>query len=131
MKFETAPDIQNQIARIVKILNLDYIDLDRVFCMRSHGSKSRALARIWSFPQVWQKALNVKAHYVIEVISHRFDKLNKEEQEKTLIHELLHIPKRFSGGLTPHKSFGRYIDHKKVDELYRIYRKANYWDKSS
>ncbi len=125
MKFESAPDIQERIKQITIVLQLNHVDLNRVICMRSYGSKSRALARVWSFPRVWQKALNMKAHYVVEVISHRFDKLSKEEQDRTLIHELLHVPKTFSGGLTPHKSFGKYIDHKRVEELYRIYRKAS------
>ncbi len=121
MKFERAPDVQEKIEKMVETLELSHIDLNRIVCMRSHGSKSKALARIWNFPRIWQKALEMKPFYVIEVISHRFDKLGEKEQEKSLIHELLHVPKTFSGGLTPHKSFGKYIDHKRVDEMYKIY----------
>jgi len=91
--------------------------------MRSYGSKSKALARIWSLPRIWQKALGIKAHYVIEVISHRFDKLNKEEQDKTLIHEILHIPKTFSGALKPHVCFGERIDARTVEKYYKEYLK--------
>jgi predicted metallopeptidase len=34
-----------------------------------------------------------------------------------LIHELLHIPKGFSGGFRPHKG---YVDRVTVEHLYRI-----------
>lgn len=125
MRFEFAPDIQDRVRKIVETLGLDHIDMNRVVCMRGHGSKSRALARIWSFPKVWQKALNMKPHYVIEVISHRFDKLSKEEQNKTLIHELMHIPRKFSGGLSPHKGFGKHIDNKRINEMYKVYKRAS------
>lgn len=121
MKYEHANDIQQRIERIVKILELNHIDLHRVVCMRSYGSKSRALARIWNFPKILQKALDARAYYVIEIISHKFDKLSREEQDRTLIHELMHIPKTFSGGLVPHKYFDKKIDRKTVDEMYRKY----------
>lgn len=91
--------------------------------MRGYGSKSRAIARIWGLSRIWQKAFKVKSHYIIEVIHPRFDNLNKEEQEKTLLHELLHIPKKFSGGLVPHKCFGKRIDRRTVDKIYEKYFK--------
>jgi predicted metallopeptidase len=37
------------------------------------------------------------------------------EKEKTLIHELLHIPGGFSGGFRPHKG---YVERKIVEQLY-------------
>ncbi len=122
MKFENADDIKSRLNSLVNILQMEHVDMQRIFCIRSYESKSKALARIWSFPKIWQNALNMKAHYVIEVISHKFDKLSKEEQDKTLIHELMHIPKSFGGGLVPHKSFGKHIDDKKIEEMYKIYK---------
>jgi predicted metallopeptidase len=91
--------------------------------MRSQGSKSRAVARIWSMPRIWQKALGIKSHYVIEVISEKFDQLNEEDQERTLIHEIMHIPKTFSGALVPHKCFGKKIDKKSVNKIYSEYKR--------
>jgi predicted metallopeptidase len=123
MRFEFAPDIQEKIKSMLRVINYEHLDSSRIVCMRSYGSKSKAVARIWGLSRVWQKALKVKSHYIIEVIHPRFDKLGKEEQEKTLIHELLHIPKKFSGGLVPHKCFGKRIDQRRVDELYRKYFK--------
>jgi predicted metallopeptidase len=65
-------------------------------------------------------ALGVVPHYIIEVISHRFDKLSGEEQEKVLIHELLHIPKTFSGALVPHRCFGKErVGDRTVETIYR------------
>ena len=49
-----------------------------------------------------QVAMQRKGFYLIEVISKRFDKLSKVEQEKVIIHELMHIPKTFGGGFTHH-----------------------------
>ena len=54
--------------------------------------------------------------YVIEVISERYDRLSEEAKEKTLIHELLHIPKGFSGGFRPHKG---YISNRRVEKLHQ------------
>jgi predicted metallopeptidase len=119
MRFEFAKDIQEKINYMIKVLNYDHLDSSRIFCMRSYGSKSRAYARIWGLSRVWQKVLNVKSHYIIEVLYPRFDKLSGEDQEKTLLHELLHIPKKFSGGLVPHICFGKRIDSRTVDEIYR------------
>jgi predicted metallopeptidase len=45
----------------------------------------------------------MKPLYIIEVISENYDKIDENEKENILIHELLHIPKRFSGGLSHHR----------------------------
>jgi len=126
MRFEFAPDIQEKINSMLDILNFNHLDKDRIICMRSYGSKSKALARIWGLSRVWQKALAVRSHYIIEVLHPNFDNLNEKDQEKTLLHELLHIPKKFSGGLVPHKCFGKRIDKKRVEELYKKYFERNF-----
>ena len=123
MKFDRAHDIQVKVNRILFVLDLPHIDRTRVVCMRSQGSKSNAIARIWSMPRIWQQALGIKSHYVIEVISEKFDRLNEEEQERTLIHEIMHIPKTFSGALVPHKCFGKIIDDRAVEKIYKEYKK--------
>ena len=124
MEFNFAPDIQKKIKKILKTLSFPYIKGEKVVCFRSYGSRSRALARIWALPAIWQKALKVKPHYCLEVLSEKFDRLKPEEQTKTLIHELLHIPKNFSGALLPHKGRGkRRIDRRTVNKLYKEYKK--------
>jgi predicted metallopeptidase len=89
--------------------------------MRSSGATARAYARIWNLPRIWQKALGVKTYYIIEVLSEKFDPLTKEEQDRVLIHELMHIPKTFSGALLPHSFFGKRIDRASVEKVYAIY----------
>jgi len=122
MKFYPAADIQTRIEKIVSRADMGHINTSRIICMRSTGSKARAYARIWSLPRIWQEALGIEAHYVIEVISERFDKLKTEAQDRTLIHELLHIPKTFSGALVPHRCFEKRIDEKAVEKIYKIFR---------
>jgi predicted metallopeptidase len=117
--YEVAPDVQAKLEDIVRFLpdEFAHVDTRRVVCYRSRGSTARIYARIWSLPGIWQAALGVEAHYVIEVVE-RYDRSSLVDQEKTLIHELLHIPKTFSGNLVPHNCFGREINCEREDELH-------------
>lgn len=124
MEWEEARDIKREIVKLLNVLELLHIEHDRIFCYRSFGSKSRSCARIWSFPKIFQRVLAVKPAYVIEVLAKRFDKLPRDEQKKVLIHELLHIPKNFSGALLPHRSHGRRIDQL-VSKLFKEYKSAS------
>src|SRR3989337_2443725 len=119
MQFQKAPDIQERLNAILQIVKFPHINKGKVICFRSFGSSSRARARIWSFPRIWQLALDVDPHYVIEVLAEKFDKLNRDDQTRVLIHELLHIPKTFSGALVPHRSRGRMIDHRSVETVFQ------------
>ena len=120
MKFILAPEINTEISRIVVVLGFSFIKPNNIIAFRSYGSKSRAVARIWSLPHIWQIALKAEAHYCIEVISERFDKLSEKDQKKVLIHELLHIPKNFSGALLPHKQRSKRIDRRTVDKWHSL-----------
>lgn len=121
MDWRPAPDIEREIQRIVDRLSLDHIHAESLICFRSFGSSSRARARIWSLPRVWQIALQVKPHYVIEVLSEKFDHLSVDDQKRVLIHELMHIPKSFSGSLVPHRGRFHAINHHTVEQLFRQY----------
>ena len=121
LNWQEAREIQRKVKKITKVLDLNHIDSSRIFCYRTSGSKSRSYARIWSFPKIFQSALDIKPAYVIEVLSKHFDKLNEDEQHKVLIHELLHIPKNFSGALLPHRSRGRHLGHL-VNKLFEEYK---------
>lgn len=119
-EYEVAPDVQGDLEEIVRALPDDFahVDTRRVVCYRSRGSTARIYARIWSLPSIFSHALGVEPHYVIEVVE-RYDRAKRAEQEKTLIHELLHIPKTFSGALVPHRCFGKSIDCAREGELHR------------
>lgn len=126
MDFCLADDIKKRIKRILQKIDFPYIDGRRIVCFRSFGSKSRAYARIWSLPTIWQKALKVKSHYCIEVLAERFDKLDEERKTKVLIHELLHIPKTFSGAILPHRGRGRVrVDTRTVNRIYKKLKMGN------
>lgn len=124
MDFKKAPDIQDKLRHILDHLSMPHIDPARIVAFRSWGSSARARARIWSMPRIWQDALNIKAHYVIEVISEHFDHLSANDQTKILIHELMHIPKTFSGALVPHRGAGRrhQVHGSLVNKLFKEYQ---------
>lgn len=121
MEWEKADDIKYKINKILNVIDLPHINPSRIFCYRTRGSSSRSYARIWSFPKIFQDALGIEACYVIEVLSKYFDKLKDEDKDKVIIHELLHIPKNFSGALLPHKSRGRHLG-KDVNKLFKQYQ---------
>ena len=106
LEYVEAPDVKGLVDEIIDILDLYHIAPQFVYCYRSKGSKSKlTIARIHGLGEIWQEALRRPPAYIIEVISERYDRLSDEEKEKTLIHELLHIPKGFSGGFRPHKGY--------------------------
>lgn len=109
LEWEDANDVKEEIVNIVKTLEMDHILIDRIFCYRTDGSKARAYARTWMMPKIFQDALGIEPAYVIEVISKYFDKLSDDDKSKVLIHELLHIPKNFSGALLSHHGVNRHI----------------------
>jgi predicted metallopeptidase len=118
IRYVEASDVKKMADEIAEKLDFFHIVPQFVYCYRSYGSKSkRVIARIHGLGKIWQEALRKTPTYVIEVISEHYDKLSDEEKEQTLIHELLHIPKGFSGGFRPHKG---YIDKKRVEKLHQL-----------
>ena len=117
MKYSIALDLQQRMCEIVLRLELTHIDCNRVVCVRSVGSKTkRVVARCHALPKVMQLAMEVKAHYAIEFLE-RFEKLSEADQDMTIIHELMHIPKTFGGGFRHHD----FVCHKNVQQLYKTY----------
>ncbi len=122
MDIMLAPDVKKIMKAILKTSLFVQVDPKRIVCMRSTGATSRARARIWSFPKIWQMALGVPAHYVIEVLSQHFDHLSDDDKTRVIIHELMHIPKNFSGALVPHRGRHAHIDSRTVEQLFRRYK---------
>jgi predicted metallopeptidase len=122
--WEESSELKNRVIKLVRLLDMDWIDTERLFFVRSSNSSSRAYARIWGLSKIWQITLKQKPSYVIEVLSQRFDKLRHHEQDKVLLHELAHIPKNFSGSLLPHvRKRGKRNFHDRVNELFKQYKK--------
>jgi len=118
MRYEPAPDIQIIADEISKLL-FPHVKLERVKCFRSYGTSSRGtIARCHTIGKLMQKAMNTNAFYALEFISERFDRLNKEDQIKVIIHELMHIPATFGGGFRHHD----HVCDRNIEKNYRAYK---------
>lgn len=117
IKYFPAPDIEQKAKEIADIAQIKR-DFGRIHFLRSKGSSARrTLARCHTIPRVIQSALAIKAHYVIEVISEHFDRLEEHERTKTIIHELLHIPQGMRGGFRQHD----YVCRRNIEQVYKNY----------
>lgn len=114
IRYSRDESVHERVRKVAKEKNLFYIDADRIVCFKSRGTKSsRIIARCWSLPVIWQKALGTQPHYVIEVLSERYDCLDEKTKDDVIFHELMHIPKKFTGGLRHHKQLKRAMrEHK-------------------
>ena len=117
IEYFDAPDVKRRIDTIIDLLRFDHISPESIYCIRSRGSRvRRTIARIHGLSRIWQQVMELKPSYIIEVIAERFDFMTAEEQEKSLIHELLHVPHGFKGGFRPHKG---YVNGETVERWYR------------
>lgn len=120
LQWHTSSQLQNRVAYLAQRCELSYIRPERVFCYESSGANTRAYARIWGLNRIWQDTLAVAPSYILEVIGEKFNRLSSKDQDHVLIHELLHIPKNFSGALVAHKKKGG-VNERRVRELYNTY----------
>jgi len=119
IKYELDEAIMARLYDIAKKIGMEHVKFSGVYAVRSKGSQSRGtLARCHALGKIWQKCLNINAVYIIEIINERFEKMSREEQDKTLIHELMHIPKGFGGGFKHHDI----VNRRNVEKLYKVYR---------
>ena len=117
IKYQIAEDLQQAMNELAGML-FPHVRTDDVVCLRSHGSTSRGtIARCHALGKAMQMGLGRKGFYLIEVISERFDKMSEEDQIKTMIHELMHIPKSFGGGFI----FHNVVNDKNVQIMYEKY----------
>jgi predicted metallopeptidase len=122
IQYVLAEDIDLRVKEIIRKLKMTHIDETRVICLRSKGSVSRrVIARCHGLSRIMQVALTQKPHYIIEILSERFDRLSREDQTKVLIHEILHIPHCFGGGFRSHKP---YVTRAKVQKMYYEFMKV-------
>jgi predicted metallopeptidase len=119
MKYVLAPEIKKQIEILVKKLQFSHIRTAQIHCIRSFDAKTRAYARIWGMSRLFKEVAGLEPNYIIEVVARRFDKLSEREKIKTLIHELMHIPKTFSGALLSHRGPHHAINDREVERILR------------
>jgi len=110
-----------RLRKIIGALGFTHVDPSRIFCVRGYGSTSEAWARIWGLPTLWQQVLGTRPAYVVEIIEPEFSRLPPEEQDRVLIHELLHIPRTFSGAIRPHRSPSFRINRRTIERFYQRY----------
>jgi len=119
MKYEFAEDLQQQAEEISKML-FPHVDLNNMKCYRSYGTSSRGtIARCHALNKIMQKAIGIKAVYILEFLTERFEKLSEEDKLKVIIHELMHIPKTFGGGFVHHDV----VTERNVNHCYAEYKK--------
>ncbi|MFA5770493.1 MAG: putative metallopeptidase [Patescibacteria group bacterium] len=119
MNYKLAPEVKRQIRALIKELNFTHIKPNQIWCIRSFDAKTRAYARIWGMSRLFKEVAGLEPNYIIEVIAQRFDKLDRREKMKTLIHELMHIPKTFSGALLSHRGPHHEINDREVERILR------------
>lgn len=120
IQYYDAPDIRKRIETIVDVLKFDHVDLKNIHCIRSRGSNAkRTIARIHGLGRIWQRSLNMEPTYVIEVIHELFDYYPPEAQDRTLIHELMHVPQTAKGGFRHHKN---YVTSANVETWHKRYK---------
>ena len=113
MKYEFSPSLQ-LLAEDIAMRIFPHIKMGRVKCFRSKGSSTRrTIARCHALGKLMQKATGLEAHYAIEFLDH-FEKMSKDQQDKVIIHELMHIPKTFGGGFRQHD----FVCEENIDKLH-------------
>ncbi len=121
VSYTRAPELEGQARRISQVLGMKHIDMARVAVVRSTGTRSRrVLARCHALSRIFQSALGIEAHYIIEVLAENFDQLTEEEKIRILIHELMHIPRSFAGGFRHH---AHHVNRRAVERAFREYLK--------
>ena len=119
MKYDKAPDVKKRIDALIEALEFTHIKADYIHCIRSFDAQTRAYARIWGMAKIFKEVVGIEPHYIIEVNARKFDRLSDRDQVKTLVHELMHIPKTFSGALLSHKGPHHRINDREVERILR------------
>ena len=119
MIYKLAPEIKRQVRVLIKELNFTHIKPNQVHCIRSFDVNTRAIARIWGMAKLFHEVVGIEPNYIIEVNAKRFDKMSDRDKIKTLIHELMHIPKTFSGALLSHRGPHHQINDREVEKILK------------
>jgi len=120
IEYFPAPEIKERIMLIIDLLRFDHVKPESIYTVRSRGSKARrTIARIHGLGRIWQMAMDLEPTYIVEVIAERYNYLTPEDRDRTIIHELMHIPQSFKGGFRHHKNF---VTEKNVEVWYQRFK---------
>ena len=106
--FVRSRSLEEALRLLARELGLTHIDGDRVYGAVSRGSRSTAYARIWGLPSPFVRLGLCRPSYVVELVYENARGLGCEELLAVLVHELLHIPRSFSGGLRSHGEWSKW-----------------------
>jgi len=124
MRYSFSQHWTEKAREIAKALEFNHVCLERIACVESNGTKTRrVIARIHTLGKVLQLGMKQEPFYVIELIAEQFGRQNSEDQAKTMIHELLHIPHGFGGGFRHHKP---YVNKTTVETEFKRLKEAGF-----
>ena len=124
MRYSFSEHWTGKARAIATALEFNYISLDRIACVESTGTKTnRVIARIHTVGKVMQLGMQQRPFYVIELIMERFGEQSQEDQVKTIIHELLHIPHNFGGGFRHHRP---HVNNAVVEAAFKKLAETNF-----
>ena len=120
MKYYYSEEWTRKAREIAVAIGFSHVKADRIAVIVGQGSKTRRIvARVHALPKAMQLGMNQRySFYTIELIEKHFSKESPDEKIRTIIHELMHIPKSFGGGFRGHKG---HITKDSVERLYRQY----------
>lgn len=105
--FRRSPEAEEAARLLAEALGLSHVRPDRVYVAVSRGSRSRAYARIWGTPSPFTSIGVCEPAYVIELVYENLRGASCSRLVEVLVHELLHIPRSFSGCLRRHGEWSR------------------------
>ena len=98
VEYKEADDIKERAVFFANKLGLTWLDFERIHFYRYY-SKTNTMAKVSGFSKVLQLPKSHIAPYYVIVFNtcHFNESKTRQELDNTIIHELLHIPKTFSG----------------------------------
>jgi predicted metallopeptidase len=111
VKYIESKKIKERAIFLASKHSLDWLDFDRIF-FYTYMSNTRTVAKCVGFSKVLQLPNPYIAPYYVIVFNERHfnDKMSRQEKDSTILHELLHIPKNFSGEFSN-------LAHRKIHKL--------------
>ncbi|GEM_PF-591150 len=107
VKYIPSDHLTEALRVLANSIGLNYIKPENIYGVVSIGSTSRAYARIWGTPPILVAVDKCQPIYVIELIYPRIQGKKCNDILRVLVHELLHIPRTFSGSLRTHGEWSK------------------------